>query len=79
MKKKKNKLGLIQGFGKRLFLLTVIYVLIMLSVWNTLSQFFNNGVGFNWIFWLVIGLSVTLWIGFVVYVEVAQLKRYGHD
>jgi hypothetical protein len=79
MKKKKNKLGLIQGFGKRFFLLTVIYVVFMLSMWTTLAQFFNEGVGFNWIFWLVVGLSLILWVGLIIYVEIAQLKRYGHD
>lgn len=77
MKKKKNKLGLIQGVAKRLLLLTVIYVVFMLSIWTTLAQFFNEGVGFNWVFWLVIGISVVLWVGLIVYVEFAQLKRYG--
>lgn len=79
MAKAKNKLGLIKGFGKRFFLLTIVYLTFMVSIWTTLAQFFQEGVGFNWIFWLVIGLSLLLWIGFIVWVEISQLKRYGHD
>jgi hypothetical protein len=79
MKKEKNKLGLIKGFGRRFFLLTLVYLTFMVSIWTTLAQFFNEGVGFNWIFWLVISLSLLLWIGLIVWVELSQLKRYGHD
>lgn len=79
MKKTKNRFGLIQGFGKRFFLLTIIYIVFMLSIWTTLAQFFNEGVGFTWVFWLVIALSLLLWIALIIYVEVSQLKRYGHD
>jgi hypothetical protein len=79
MKKKKNRFGLIVGFGKRFIILTIIYVVFMLSMWTTLGQFFQEGVGFNWIFWLVIAGSLIMWIGLIVYVEHAQLKRYGHD
>ncbi len=79
MKKEKNKVGLIKGFGRRFFLLTLVYLTFMVSIWTTLAQFFNEGVGFNWIFWLVISLSLLLWIGLIVWVELSQLKRYGHD
>ena len=79
MKKDKNKVGLIKGFGRRFFLLTLVYFTFMVSIWTTLAQFFNEGVGFNWIFWLVISLSLLLWIGLIVWVELSQLKRYGHD
>jgi hypothetical protein len=79
MKKDKNKVGLIKGFGRRFFLLTLVYLTFMVSIWTTLAQFFNEGVGFNWIFWLVISLSLLLWIGLIVWVELSQLKRYGHD
>jgi|694.fasta_scaffold121040_2 hypothetical protein len=79
MKKDKNKIGLIKGFGRRFFLLTLVYLTFMVSIWTTLAQFFNEGVGFNWIFWLVISLSLLLWIGLIVWVELSQLKRYGHD
>ena len=79
MKKDKNKIGLIKGFGRRFFLLTLVYLTLMVSIWTTLAQLFNEGVGFNWIFWLVISLSLLLWIGLIVWVELSQLKRYGHD
>jgi hypothetical protein len=79
MKKEKNKFGLIKGFPRRLLLLTLVYLTVMVSMWSTLAQFFNEGVGFNWVFWLVISLSILLWIGFIVWVELSQLKRYGHD
>ncbi len=79
MKKEKNKIGLIKGFGRRFFLLTLVYLTFMVSIWTTLAQFFNEGVGFNWIFWLVLSLSLLLWIGLIVWVELSQLKRYGHD
>jgi hypothetical protein len=51
----------------------------MVSLWATLGQFFEEGVGFTWIFWLVIGVSICMWIALVVWVEISQLKRYGHD
>ena len=79
MKKEKNKFGLIKGFARRLLLLTLVYLTVMVSMWSTLAQFFNEGVGFNWVFWLVICLTILLWIGFIVWVELSQLKRYGHD
>ena len=79
MKKEKNKFGLIKGFARRLLLLILVYLTVMVSMWSTLAQFFNEGVGFNWVFWLVISLSILLWIGFIVWVELSQLKRYGHD
>jgi hypothetical protein len=79
MKKEKNKVGLIKGFGRRFFLLTLVYLTFMVSIWTTLAQFFNEGVGFNWIFWLVISLSLLLWIGLIVWVVLSQLKRYGYD
>jgi hypothetical protein len=79
MKKEKNKFGLIKGFARRLLLLTLVYLTVMVSMWSTLAQFFNEGVGFNWVFWLVISLTILLWIGLIVWVEISQLKRYGHD
>jgi hypothetical protein len=79
MKKEKNRFGLIKGFGKRIFLLSLVYLVLMISIWTTLAQFFEEGLGFNWIFWVIIGTSLVLWIAFVIYVELAQLKRYGHD
>ncbi len=79
MKKEKNKFGLIKGFRRRFFLLTLVYLTFMVSIWTTLAQFFNEGVGFNWIFWLVISLSLLIWIGLIIWVELSQLKRYGHD
>jgi len=79
MKKEKNKFGLIKGFRRRFFLLTLVYLTFMVSIWTTLAQFFNEGVGFNWIFWLVISLSLLLWVGLIIWVELSQLKRYGHD
>jgi hypothetical protein len=79
MAKKKNKLGFIVGFPRRFILLTLVYLIFMVSIWVTLGQFFEEGVGFTWVFWLVIGMSLLLWIGLVVWVEISQLKRYGHD
>ncbi len=79
MKKEKNRFGLIKGFGKRIFLLSLVYLVLIISIWTTLAQFFEEGLGFNWIFWVIMGTSLVLWIAFVIYVELAQLKRYGHD
>ncbi|MEY3431309.1 MAG: hypothetical protein RIS53_207 [Bacillota bacterium] len=79
MVKKKNQIGLIQGFGRRLLLLTLVYITFMVSIWTTLAQFFVEGVGLSWVFWLIISLSILLWIGLIVWVEISQLKRYGHD
>jgi hypothetical protein len=69
---------LVKGFAKRLLILTIIYIVFMLSMWTTLANVFNEGVGFNWIFWLVIGLSLGLWIGLIVWVEISQI-RHHHD
>jgi polyferredoxin len=81
MKKKelrpKSKFGLIKGFGKRLVILTLVYITFMVSMWTTLGQFFDEGLGFNWIFWVIIATSVLLFIGLVIYVERQQLKYYG--
>jgi hypothetical protein len=79
MAKKRNKFGLIDGFVRRLVLLTLVYLTVMVSFWATLGQFFEEGVGFTWVFWLVIGISLLLWIILIVWVEISQLKRYGHD
>lgn len=79
MTKIKNKIGLIAGFVRRLVLLTLVYLTFMVSIWSTLGQFFQEGVGFTWIFWLVIGISLLLWVALIVWVEISQLKRYGHD
>jgi hypothetical protein len=79
MTKKKNKLGFIEGFTRRLVLLTLVYLIFMVSFWGTLAQFFEEGIGFSWLFWLVIGISLLLWIALIVWVEISQLKRYGHD
>jgi hypothetical protein len=79
MAKKKNKLGLMTGFVRRLVLLTLVYLTFMVSLWATLGHFFEEGVGFTWVFWLVIGISLLLWISLIVWVEISQLKRYGHD
>jgi predicted MFS family arabinose efflux permease len=49
----------------------------MVSMWATLGQFFNEGLGFNWIFWVIVSASVLLFIGLVIYVERQQLKYYG--
>jgi hypothetical protein len=51
----------------------------MVSFWGTLGQLFEEGVGFTWLFWLVTGISLLLWIALIVWVEISQLKRYGHD
>jgi hypothetical protein len=79
MAKKRNKFGLIDGFVRRLVLLTLVYLTVMVSFWATLGQFFEEGVGFTWVFWLVIGISLLLWVILIVWVEISQLKRYGHD
>lgn len=79
MKKEKNRFGLIKGFARRFFLLTLVYITFMVSIWTTLAQFFQEGVGLNWIFWLVISLSLLFWVVLIVWVEISQLKRYGHD
>lgn len=73
----KGKFGLIKGFGKRLIILTLVYMTFMVSMWATLGQFFNEGLGFNWIFWVIISASVLLFIGLVIYVERQQFKYYG--
>lgn len=75
--KKKNKLGLIEGFFRRFIILLMVYVMFMLSAWTTLAAFFNDGLGTGWIFWLIIGVSFLAFLGFVAYVEWQQLKRYG--
>jgi magnesium-transporting ATPase (P-type) len=69
-------LKLVKGFGRRLMILFIIYLMFMLSAWTTLIQFFDEGFGTNWIFWLVIALSVLLFVSLVVYVERQQLKQY---
>jgi hypothetical protein len=79
MTKKKNKLGLMNGFIRRFILLTLVYLIFMVSFWGTLGQLFEEGVGFTWLFWLVTGISLLLWIALIVWVEISQLKRYGHD
>ncbi len=69
-------LKVVKGFGRRLIILFVIYLMFMLSAWTTLIQFFDEGFGTNWVFWLIIALSVLLFVSLVVYVERQQLKHY---
>jgi hypothetical protein len=71
-----SKKRLVKGFAKRFLILTIIYVVFMLSIWTTLANIFNEGVGYNWIFWLVIGLSLGLWIGLIVWVEISQIRHH---
>jgi magnesium-transporting ATPase (P-type) len=66
----------VKGFGRRLMILFIIYLMFMLSAWTTLIQFFDEGFGTNWIFWLIIALSVLLFVTLVAYVERQQLKHY---
>lgn len=75
--KPKGKFGLIKGFGKRLIILSLVYMTFMISMWTTLGQFFDEGLGFNWIFWVIISASILLFIGLIIYVERQQLKYYG--
>ena len=76
-RKPKGKIGLIKSFGKRLVIQTLVYMTFMISMWTTLGQFFDEGLGFNWIFWVIISASVILFIALIVYVERQQLKYYG--
>jgi hypothetical protein len=75
--KARGKFGLIKGVGKRLVLLFIVYLTVMVSIWTTLGQFFTDGVGFTWIFYVTIGLSVVLFIALIIYVEYQQIKYYG--
>jgi hypothetical protein len=78
MNKKKNKLGLIEGAGRRFVILFVIYIMVMITSWTTIAAFFEEGLGTDsWIFWVIIGVSFLLFVGFVSYVEYQQLQRYG--
>jgi hypothetical protein len=76
--KAKGRFGLIKGFTKRFVLLLLVYMTVMVSLWTTLGQFFVDGIGLTWIFWLTLSLSLVAFIGFIIYVEYQQIKYYGH-
>lgn len=77
MKKKKNKLGLIEGTLRRMMVAFIITLMFLLITWRTLAAFFEDGFGLSSPFWWIIGVSVFLFIGLVVFIERAQLKAYG--
>ncbi len=64
-----------QAFWRRFFIVSLIYILFMIIVWGTISRQFPNGIQPNWLFWLIIGLSISLYIVFIILIEIANMKK----
>ncbi len=63
------------AFRRRWAVVTLAYVLFIVVVWGTIARQFPNGIEPVWLFWLIIGLSVGLYVVLVVVIEWLNLKR----
>ncbi len=71
----KKKYQLDNAFLRRLAVISLVYGMFMIVVWGVIAQTFPDGIEPPWLFWLIIGLSVFIYIAFIVIVELANYKR----
>ncbi|MFA5235737.1 MAG: hypothetical protein WC399_02675 [Bacilli bacterium] len=63
------------AFFNRFVIVTLIYVLAGTIVWSTIARIFPDGIEPPWLFWLVIGISILVYVAAVVAVEAVNRKR----
>ncbi len=63
------------AFFNRFVIVTLVYLLAGSIVWSTIAQMFPQGIEPAWLLWLVIGLSLFVYVAAVVLVEVLIRKR----
>lgn len=77
---KKNALTWWKKFFRRLTILSLVYVVFMLSIWLTLGRFFNTDTTEGWVLWFIIIGSIIAFMALVIYVEFEQWKaQKKHD
>jgi len=72
---KRNKFKLDNKFARRVAIVTMAYLLFMAVVWGTIARQFSTGISPDWLLWLIIGLSVVLYVVAVVVIEILNLKK----
>jgi len=72
---KRNKFKLDNKFARRVAIVTMAYLLFMAVVWGTISRQFPAGISPDWLLWLIIGLSIVLYVVAVVVIEILNLKK----
>lgn len=73
--KQKCKFKLNNLFARRVAIITLAYILFMTVIWGTIARQFPSGIQPAWLLWLIIGLSVGLYIAVIVIVEVLNIRR----
>ena len=61
-------------FFRRLAILSIVYLVFMLSIWLTLGRFFNTDTTEGWVLWVIIIGSIVAFIALIIYVEYEQWK-----
>jgi hypothetical protein len=64
----------LKKFLRRLAILSLVYLVFMLSVWLTLGRFFNTDTTEGWVLWMIIVGSIIAFIALIIYVEYEQWK-----
>lgn len=64
----------LKKFLRRLAILSLVYLVFMLSVWLTLGRFFNTDTTEGWVLWMIIVGSIVAFIALIIYVEYEQWK-----
>jgi uncharacterized membrane protein len=64
----------LKKFLRRLAILSLVYLVFMLSVWLTLGRFFNTDTTEGWVLWIIIVGSIVAFIALIIYVEYEQWK-----
>ncbi len=63
------------AFFNRFVIVTLVYLLAGSIVWGTIARMFPQGIEPAWLLWLVIGLSLFVYVAAIVLVEVLIRKR----
>ncbi len=63
------------AFFNRFVIITLVYLLAGSIVWGTIARMFPQGIEPVWLLWLVIGLSLFVYVAAVVVIEVLIRKR----
>jgi|LakMenEpi03Aug12_release.lakeMendotaPanAssembly.Ray.scaffolds.fasta_scaffold37056_5 hypothetical protein len=64
----------LKKFFRRLAILSIVYLVFMLSIWLTLGRFFNTDTTEGWVLWVIIIGSIVAFIALIIYVEYEQWK-----
>ena len=75
MKIKYPKYRITPSVLRRLAIVTLVYAMFMLVVWSAIGQTFPDGIEPPWLLWLIIGLSILVYVAFVLIVEISNWKK----